>query len=419
MAISDGYSLVLNLIFITTAFLSVLIALSYLDEKGLHRGEYYTLLLFSTTGMMLMGAATDLIVIFMGLEIMSIALYILAAFNWRQLSSGEAGMKYFVLGAFASAFFLYGAALLYGATGSTNLPAIGEWFTAERGNLNDPMALVGLGLLLIGFGFKVAAVPFQWWTPDVYHGAPTSVTAFMSVGAKAAGFAALIRVLMVSFGGAFTLDWQTAVAVLAFITMTIGNMAALVQKDLKRMLAYSSIAHAGYILVGVVPGTMDGVKAVLFYLMSYAFTNIGAFAVITVLERRDEIGSNLTDYAGLGARKPLLALAMALFMFSLTGIPPFVGFWAKLYVFRAAVEANFSWLAVAGMVNSAISAFYYLAVVVQMYMRPASTEAQAEAVPLNLKGPVTITLAVSAIVTVVLGVWPTPLVNLTSLGLFG
>jgi NADH-quinone oxidoreductase subunit N len=419
MAISDGYSLVLNLIFITTAFLSVLIALSYLDEKGLHRGEYYTLLLFSTTGMMLMGAATDLIVIFMGLEIMSIALYILAAFNWRQLSSGEAGMKYFVLGAFASAFFLYGAALLYGATGSTNLPAIGEWFTAERGNLNDPMALVGLGLLLIGFGFKVAAVPFQWWTPDVYHGAPTSVTAFMSVGAKAAGFAALIRVLMVSFGGAFTLDWQTAVAVLAFITMTIGNMAALAQKDLKRMLAYSSIAHAGYILVGVVPGTMDGVKAVLFYLMSYAFTNIGAFAVITVLERRDEIGSNLTDYAGLGARKPLLALAMALFMFSLTGIPPFVGFWAKLYVFRAAVEANFSWLAVAGMVNSAISAFYYLAVVVQMYMRPASTEAQAEAVPLNLKGPVTITLAVSAIVTVVLGVWPTPLVNLTSLGLFG
>jgi NADH-quinone oxidoreductase subunit N len=224
---------------------------------------------------------------------------------------------------------------------------------------------------------------------------------------------------MVSFGGAFTLDWQTAVAVLAFITMTIGNMAALAQKDLKRMLAYSSIAHAGYILVGVVPGTMDGVKAVLFYLMSYAFTNIGAFAVITVLERRDEIGSNLTDYAGLGARKPLLALAMALFMFSLTGIPPFVGFWAKLYVFRAAVEANFSWLAVAGMVNSAISAFYYLAVVVQMYMRPASTEAQAEAVPLNLKGPVTITLAVSAIVTVVLGVWPTPLVNLTSLGLFG
>lgn len=420
MAISDGYSLVLNLIFIITAFLSVLIALSYLDEKRLQRGEYYTLLLFSTAGMMIMGAATDLITIFMGLEIMSIGLYILAAFNWRQLSSGEAGMKYFVLGAFASAFFLYGAALLYGVTGTTNLRAIGDWLTSQgQGNPGDLMTLVGLGLLLIGFAFKVAAVPFQWWTPDVYHGAPTSVTAFMSVGAKTAGFAALIRVLMVSFGQVFTPDWQTAVAALALITMTGGNIAALAQKDLKRMLAYSSIAHAGYILTGVAPGTMDGVNGVLFYLMSYAFTNIGAFAVITVLERRDEIGSNLADYAGLGARKPLLALVMALFMFSLTGIPPLVGFWGKLYVFRAAVEANFTWLAVAGVINSAISAFYYLAVVVQMYMRPVSAETQAEAAPLNLRGPVTVTLAVAAIITVVLGVWPTPLVNLTALGLFG
>ncbi len=420
MAVSDGYSLVLDLIFIITAALSVLIALSYLDNKGMQRGEYYTLLLFATSGMMLMGAATDLIIIFMGLEIMSIGLYILAAFNRRQLASGEAGMKYFVLGAFASAFFLYGAALIYGATGATNLQAIGAWFTPERGNLHDPLALVGLGLLLVGFGFKVAAVPFQWWTPDVYHGAPTSVTAFMSVGAKAAGFAALIRLLMVSFGHAFILDWQIAVAVLAFITMTGGNLAALAQKDVKRMLAYSSIAHAGYILVGVAPGTMDGVNGVLFYLMSYAFMNIGAFAVITVLERRNEIGSTLTDYAGLATRKPLLALAMALFMFSLTGIPPFIGFWGKLYVFRAAVEANISWLAVAGMINSAISAFYYVGIVVQMYMRPAAIAGDGgETAPINLSGPITVTLAVAAIVTIVLGLWPTPLVNLTSLGLFG
>ncbi len=418
MTVSDGYSLVFDLIFIITAALSILIALGYLDHKDMQRGEYYTLLLFATSGMMLMGAATDLIIVFMGLEIMSIGLYILAAFNRRQLASGEAGMKYFVLGAFASAFFLYGVAMLYGATGTTNLQAIGAWFTPERGNLNDPLALVGLGLVLVGFGFKIAAVPFQWWTPDVYHGAPTSVTAFMSVGAKAAGFAALLRLLMISFSHAFTLDWQIAVAALAFITMTGGNLAALAQKDVKRMLAYSSIAHAGYILVGVAAGNTAGVTGVLFYLMAYAFMNIGAFAVITVLERRDAIGTSFSDYAGLGSRKPLLALVMTFFMFSLTGIPPFVGFWGKLYVFGAAVQADMSWLAVVGMINSAISAFYYLAVVVQMYMRPTPADS-GEIVPLNLNGPITVTLAVAAIVTVVLGVWPTPLVNLTSLGLFG
>jgi NADH-quinone oxidoreductase subunit N len=416
MAVSDGYSLILNLVFVITAGLSILIALSYLTDREMQRGEYYTLLLFSTVGMMLMGAATDLIVVFLGLEIMSIALYVLAAFNRNRLSSGEAGMKYFILGAFASAFFLYGAALLYGATGSTNLRAIGEWFTPERGNLRDLIALVGLGLLLIGFAFKVAAVPFQWWTPDVYHGAPTSVTAFMSVGAKTAGFAALIRILMVSFDQAFTLDWQIAVAALAAITMTGGNIAALAQKDVKRMLAYSSIAHAGYILVGVAPGTMNGVRGVLFYLMAYAFMNIGAFAVIAVLERRDQIGTTLAEYAGLASRKPFLALAMALFMFSLTGIPPFVGFWGKLYVFRAAVEANISWLAVVGVINSAISAFYYVGVVVQMYMRSPAEEEEAA---INLGAPVVFTLTVAMIVTILLGVWPTPLVNLTSLGIFG
>ncbi|MBI1879358.1 MAG: NADH-quinone oxidoreductase subunit N [Chloroflexi bacterium] len=418
MAMSDGYSLVLDLIFIITAGLSVLISLGYLDHKDMQRGEYYILLLFATGGMMLMGAATDLIIVFMGLEVMSIALYILVAFNRRQLASGEAGMKYFVLGAFASAFFLYGVAMLYGATGTTNFQAIAAWFTPERGNMRDSLALVGLGLVLVGFAFKVAAVPFQWWTPDVYHGAPTSVTAFMSVGAKAAGFAALIRLLMVSFSNAFTLDWQIAVSILAFITMTGGNVAALAQKDVKRMLAYSSIAHAGYILVGVAAGNTAGVTGVLFYLMAYAFMNIGAFAVITVLERRDAIGTSFDDYAGLGARKPLLALAMTLFMFSLTGVPPFVGFWGKLYVFGAAVQANMSWLAAVGMINSAISAFYYLAVVVQMYMRSPTADSE-ETVPLNLNGPITVTLAVAAIVTVVLGVWPTPLVNLTSLGLFG
>ena len=252
------------------------------------------------------------------------------------------------------------------------------------------------------------------------HGAPTSVTAFMSVGAKAAGFASLVRLLMVSFSEAFVIDWQIAVAVLAVITMTVGNLAALAQKDVKRMLAYSSIAHAGYILVGVVAGSMTGVNGILFYLMAYAFMNVGAFAVIAVLERRNEIGSALVDYAGLAARNPILALVMGLFMFSLTGIPPFVGFWGKLYVFRAAVEADFAWLAAVGVINSAVSAFYYLGVVVQMYMRaPAEGEAEVEPASTNLRGPVGVTLAIAAIVTILLGVWPTPLVMLTSLGVFG
>lgn len=421
MVVSDNYALILNLIFIVTAALSILIALSYLGDRELQRGEYYALLLFSTSGMMLMGAAADLMIVFLGLEIMSIALYILAAFNRQQLGSGEAGMKYFVLGAFASAFFLYGVALVYGATGSTNLKAIESWFMTEQNDQGNVIALVGLGLLLVGFSFKVAAVPFQWWTPDVYHGAPTSVTAFMSVGAKAAGFASLIRLLMISFGHeVFLVDWQIAVAALAVITMTVGNIAALAQKDVKRMLAYSSIAHAGYILVGVASGTMQGVKGVLFYLMAYAFMNIGAFAVIAVLERRSTIGSTITDYAGLANRKPLLALVMLLFMASLTGIPPFVGFWGKLYVFQAAVAVGFSWLAVVGVINSAISAFYYLGVVVQMYMRPVTVDTEAgEVSPINLTLPVMVTLALAAVVTIIFGIWPTPLVDLASTAAFG
>jgi len=417
MFISDGYALVLNLVFVTAAALSILIAISYMGDRGLQRGEYYALVLFSTSGMMLMAGATDLIIVFMGLEIMSIALYVLAGFNRQQMGSGEAGMKYFILGAFASAFFLYGVALIYGATGVTNLAEIGKWFATTT--TVDPIALVGLGLLLVGFAFKVAAVPFQWWTPDVYQGAPTSVTAFMSVGAKAAGFAALLRVLLVAFGQGFTADWQIAVAVLAALTMTGGNLAALAQKDIKRMLAYSSIAHAGYILVGVAAGSADGAKGVVFYLLAYTFMNIGAFAVVAVLERRSVIGSAVADYAGLAARKPVLALAMLLFMFSLTGIPPFVGFWGKLYVFWAAVNANLAWLAIIGVLNSAVSAFYYLGVVVQMYMRPVPEDAAATAQPLKLSAPIAVALGVTAVITVIFGVWPAPLVALTSLAIFG
>jgi len=423
MAISDGYALFFNLIFLSAAGLALLTAIGYLDRHGLQRGEYYALLLFSTGGMVTMAAATDLIVVFLGLEIMSVALYILAGFNRRQLASAEAAMKYFILGAFASAFFLYGAALTYGATGTTNLTQIGVWLAGSgAAQQADPMALVGLGLLLVGFAFKVAAFPFQWWTPDVYQGAPTSVTAFMSVGAKAAGFAALMRVLHSAFGGAaYTSDWSTAVALLAVLTMTFGNLAALAQKDVKRMLGYSSIAHAGYLLIGVAAANERGIRAVLFYLLAYAFMNVGAFAVACAIERRGELSTVHHDYAGLSQREPLLASAMAVFMFSLTGIPPLVGFWAKLFIFGAAVEAGMTWLAVVGVINSAISAFYYLGIVVQMYMRapaldaPVASgeggEAQKPARP-GLETAIGAAVVLAMLLTVAMGVWPWPVANL-------
>jgi NADH-quinone oxidoreductase subunit N len=425
MAVSDGYSLFFNLVFLATAGLSLLIAVDYLDRHDMQHGAYYALLLFSTGGMMLMAAATDLIVLFLALEIMSVALYILAGFNHKQFASAEAAMKYFILGAFASAFFLYGAALTYGATGTTNLAEIGAWL-AEGSSLPspDPMAMVGLGLLLVGFAFKVAAVPFQWWTPDVYQGAPTSVTAFMSVGAKAAGFSALIRVLHFSFGDvAYAAEWTTALAVLAVLTMTFGNLAALAQKDVKRMLGYSSIAHAGYILVGVAAANESGVRAVLFYLLAYAFITVGAFAVAAVIERRDEFSTTLRDYAGLSQREPLLAAAMAVFMLSLTGIPPLVGFWGKLFVFRAAVEGGMTWLAVVGVINSVISAFYYLGVVVHMYMRdpvkyapslPGEENAAKKPGAVNLKAAIGAAVLLAMLVTIILGLWPGSLTNLVA-----
>lgn len=423
MATGDGYATVFHLIFLVTGILSVLIALSYLEGRGMQQGEYYILLLLSICGMMMMAAATDLIIVFLGLEIMSIALYIMAAFNRRQLGSGEAGLKYFLLGAFASAFFLYGVAFIYGATGSTNLNVIAEQLGQLDGASNAPIALVGLALLMVGFAFKIAAVPFQWWTPDVYQGAPTAATAFMSVGAKAAGFAALVRLLTVSFSDVFVSNWQLMAAILAVITMAGGNIAALAQKDVKRMLAYSSIAHAGYLLVGVVAiaasgdVAVAGVSGILFYLMSYTFMNIGAFAVVGVLEHREKVGSSFTDYAGLLSRSPMVAVAMMLFMFGLTGIPPFIGFWGKLYIFSAAVEAGFAWLAVFAMLNSAISAFYYLGVVVQMFMKSADETTAAQ--PINLTAPVGVAIGVASFVTILFGLWPTPLFYLTTLGLFG
>jgi NADH-quinone oxidoreductase subunit N len=364
--------------------------------------------------MMLMAASVNLVTIFLALEILSIALYVLVGLDRARLRSSEAALKYLLLGAFASGFLLYGMALLYGQAGTTSLAGLHD-YTVSLGGEFPPLLMVALGLMIVGFGFKVALVPFQMWTPDAYEGAPTSVTAFMSVGAKAAGFAALGRVVLYALGD-LNGDWVWVLAVLSALTMTVGNLAALRQTNLKRMLAYSSIAHAGYILVGVAAYNELGTSAMLFYLFAYAFMNVGAFAILIAMGRFEgaaEGGETLNDLAGLAARKPWLAAAMTLFMLSLAGVPPLVGFLAKLNVFSAAVQAGLVWLAVIGVVNSVISAYYYLRVVVVMYMVDGRA-AEGAASPVCLALQVGVGLAAVAIV--VLGLWPGPILELARQG---
>ncbi len=408
MAVADGYTLFLNLVFLTAAGLSLLLSVRYIAREGMDHGEYYALLLFATTGMMLMGAATDLMVIFLGLEILSIPLYVLAGFNRDQLESGESALKYFLLGAFASGFLLYGMALTYGATGTTNLAGIAAFLSGARASpYGDLMLFIGLGLLIVGFGFKIALVPFHMWAPDVYQGAPTSVTAFMSVGAKAAGFAALARVFLYALATQVG-DWSAILTALAIITMTFGNVVAIAQTNLKRLLAYSSIAHAGYILIAVIAANAAGLAALLFYLLVYAFMNIGAFAVVVAVGRRGEPREGLEDYAGLASYQPFLAAAMAIFMLSLAGVPPLAGFLGKLYVFSAAVEAGLPGLAIIGVINSVVSAYFYLRVIVYMYMRAPTGEPKPVTIPLSLA----MVTALAVLGTVILGLWPSPLLDL-------
>ncbi|HSR35353.1 MAG TPA: NADH-quinone oxidoreductase subunit N [Anaerolineae bacterium] len=420
MLAADDYALFLNLVILTTAALAILFSIEYTERVGLARGEYYTLLLLSTTGMMLMAAAINLMTIFLALEILSIALYVLVGLNRAELRSAEAALKYFLLGAFASGFLLYGMALIYGQAGTTSLAGLRDYVGSLGGEF-PTLLMVGMGLIIVGFGFKVALVPFQMWTPDTYEGAPTSVTAFMSVGAKAAGFAALGRVLLYALND-LNADWVWVLAVLSALTMTVGNLTALRQTNLKRMLAYSSIAHAGYILVGVAADNALGTSGMLFYLFSYAFMNVGAFAILIAVGRfggMAEGGETLDDLAGLAVRKPGLAAAMALFMLSLAGVPPLVGFLAKLYVFSAAVQAGMIWLAVFGVINSVISAYYYLRVVVVMFMKEGRPDGEAAA-PVCLALQVGVGLAAVAIV--VLGLWPAPILDLarmTAMALLG
>jgi len=405
MAVLDTLSLFATLVIGYATGLVLLESIDYLKRRGMESGEFYILVLFAAAGMAIMAGANDLIVIFLGLETMSLALYVLAGFFRTEIQAGEASMKYFLLGAFASGFFLYGVALIYGATGSTNLHKIGAAVTA--GAARDPLLLIGFALLLVGFGFKISAVPFHMWTADVYEGAPTSVTAFIATGSKAAAFAALLRVLLESVRP-LQGEWTWLFWALAVLSMTLGNVVALAQQNLKRLLAYSSIAHVGYMLVGVVAGGGLGTGSVLFYLLVYTFTTAGAFGVILLLERGGEEAVQIGDTAGLATRHPLAAFALTLLLLSLVGIPPTAGFVGKFYLFGAAVRAGFIWLAVIGVLNSAAAAYYYLRIIVSMYMR--EPDGPPAVVAPSFAGALAIAVALWGVIQ--LGLFPAPLFDL-------
>ncbi|MBI3971186.1 MAG: NADH-quinone oxidoreductase subunit N [Chloroflexi bacterium] len=420
MIIVDRFAQFFNLLFVFVVAVVVLMSQEQLDREDFHPGEYYSLLLFSVAGMMLMAAAGDLIMVFLGIELLSIPLYILTGFSRRRIESEEASIKYLLLGAFATGFLLYGIALVYGTTASTNLGCVAQTLGTRSALATDlcavpaltavtlpAMLLTGMGLLIVGLGFKAALAPFHMWTPDVYEGAPTSLTAFMSVASKAAAFAAILRVFLIAFP-TLVADWGFMLAIIAVITMVVGNTVALLQQNIKRLLAYSSIAHAGYILVAVVAANELGLLAVLFYTVAYALMNLGAFAIVILLGRRGEENLLLGDYAGLGYRQPVLGALMTIFMLSLAGIPPTAGFVGKFYIFTAAVQADQVLLAVIGLLASVISAYYYLRVVYLMYMvEPARAYAAPARAPW-----VSLAAGLAAAGVLVLGIFPSQILEI-------
>jgi NADH-quinone oxidoreductase subunit N len=363
--VMDGFSVLFMMLVSIAMILSALVGDGYLRREGVQGAEFHVLAMISASGAMLMAMANDLILVFLGLEILSIALYVLTAFNYRRAASGEAALKYFILGGFSSAIFVYGIALVYGATGSTNLTQISD-FLSKNVLLSNGLLLAGLSLVIVGFAFKVAAVPFHMWTPDVYQGAPSPVTGFMSAVAKAGAFAAMLRVLLSSFGVVAT-DWRPVVYGIAVLTLVLGAVVALRQRDVKRMLAYSSINHAGFILLGVVAGTARGASASLYYLFVYMFMTVGSFAVVTVLGRDGDRDHDLARYRGLAGRQPVLALVFAVLLLAQAGAPFTTGLWAKLQVVFAVVDAGYVPLGVIAMVTAAIAAYFYLRVAVLMY----------------------------------------------------
>jgi NADH-quinone oxidoreductase subunit N len=404
MVSTGGIGWFFTTLFSAAALLTVVLSKPYLERHRIHHGEYYALILFAVIGMILMAIAGDLIVLFLGLELMSISLYVLAGFMRRRMKSNESALKYFLLGAFATGFLLYGIALIYGTAGTTNIPYVVENFQSVSSSI---LFWVGTGLLLVGFSFKVAAVPFHMWVPDVYEGAPTTSTAFMSTASKAAAFAAILVV----FGKleVHTIRLTTTLSLLAAASMILGNIVAISQSNLKRMLAYSSIAHAGYILTGVAAGNSLGFQGVMFYTAVYTMMNLGAFGVISLVEQEGEKNLTYDDYAGFSSQNPFLSMLMAMFMFSLAGIPPFGGFFAKYYVFAAAIEAELTWLAIVGVLTSLVSVYYYLRLVVVMYFGEKDGGETWKVSPIGLTAVV-----VAAVFVVWFGVFPSTVLFFTN-----
>ncbi len=404
----DNFGLFITLVLVVVGILTVALSSQVVERDEINPGEFYALTLFAIGGMMLMATATDLLVIFIALEILSLSVYILTGIRRESKAGSEAAFKYFLLGGFSSAFFLYGVAFTYGIAGTTRLNEIVIVMSTRAGG-QDLLTYIALGLLLVGFAFKVSAVPFHMWTPDAYEGAPAVVTAFMSAGVKAAAFAAFVRVFMSAFGG-LQPQWEPILWMLSAASMILGVVAGVAQRNVRRMLAYSSVAHAGYLLMGMVSGNDTGKGAILFYLLIYALTSIGAFGVTALVATREQTNDQLSDYAGLSKRQPLLAFLMTIFLLSLGGFPPTAGFIGKWYLFGAAVSAGSYTLAIIGVLTSVISVFFYLRVVVMMYMSDETSTA-----PVTQPSPASVfALAVPLVATFYLGILPTRLLELAA-----
>ena len=412
MFVLDGYANFFKVIFYINLILTICISIKYMKIEKASFGEYYALLVFATSGMMIMVSAADLIVLYLGLELMALSTYILTGLMRKQPRSNEAAIKYFFLGAFSSAFLLYGISLTYGMTGTTNLKEI-AYAVHTLGIAENPIMYIGLIFIIVAFSFKIALAPFHMWAPDVYEGAPTSITAFMSVGPKAAGFAVMGRILMGAFGD-MQVQWVSILIPLAVLTMATGSIIALAQTNIKRMLAYSSIAHAGYILLGIIAGTPEGLTATVNYLMIYTFMNIGAFAIVIMLRSEGFQGENLDDYKGLAKSHPVAAALMLIFMFSLAGIPPTAGFIGKFYVFIELINSGYTSLAIIAVMFSAISAFFYLRIVVYMYMKDAEQE-----IVLTQSYSMYFVLTFTSVMVLVFGIFPSFLLYFVRFSILG